>query len=79
MKGKKGGLQVKKGSVVKALIVRTKKDPAGVCSFSENAVILRNNKGEPMASRITGPRRTNALYAKRRWKAVARGVNLLDR
>jgi large subunit ribosomal protein L14 len=78
-KGKKGGLQVSKGSVMKALIVRTKKDPRGVCSFSENAVIRRNAKGEPRGSRISGPRLTYTLYNKKRWKAVARGRQLLDR
>jgi large subunit ribosomal protein L14 len=78
-KGKKGGLQVSKGSVRKALVVRTKKDPRGVCSFSENSVIRRNAKGEPRGSRISGPRLTYTLYKKKRWKAVARGRHLLDR
>lgn len=51
--------KVKKGSVHKALIVRTKskitaKD--GSCIFfKDNAVSLMNKQGKPLASRVVGP------------------------
>lgn len=50
---------VKKGSVSKAVIVRTKKEvrrPDGsYIRFDDNAVVLLNNQDEPRGSRIFGP------------------------
>ena len=51
--------EVKKGSVSKALIVRTKKEvrrPDGsYIRFDDNACVLLNNAGEMRGSRIFGP------------------------
>ncbi|MFN5539326.1 MAG: 50S ribosomal protein L14 [Candidatus Melainabacteria bacterium] len=50
---------VKKGSVVKAVIVRTKKRKrlknGFVIGFDENAAVLINDKEEPIGTRIFGP------------------------
>jgi large subunit ribosomal protein L14 len=51
--------RVKKGSVMKAVVVRTAKDihrPDGsVIRFDGNAAVLINNQGEPIGTRIFGP------------------------
>ncbi len=51
--------KVKKGDVVKAVVVRTKKEihrPDGsAIRFDENAVVLINNQKEPIGTRIFGP------------------------
>ncbi len=51
--------EVKKGSVSKAVIVRTKKEirrPDGsYIRFDDNAVVLLNNAGEMRGTRIFGP------------------------
>lgn len=53
------GGSVKKGSVVKAVVVRTKKEvkrPDGsYIRFDENAAVIIDDKGEPKGSRIFGP------------------------
>ncbi len=53
------GAAVKKGNVVKAVIVRQKKKmrrPDGsFIRFDENAAVLINDEGEPRATRIFGP------------------------
>ena len=53
------GGNVKKGDVVKAVIVRTKKEvrrPDGsYIKFDENAVVILKNDGEPRGTRIFGP------------------------
>ena len=50
---------VKKGTVVKAVIVRTKnklrRKDGSYISFDENAVVLLNNAGDPRGTRIFGP------------------------
>lgn len=50
---------VKKGTVSKAVIVRTKKEvrrPDGsYVRFSDNAAVLLNNQDEPRGTRIFGP------------------------
>ena len=50
---------VKKGDVVKAVIVRTKKQikraDGSSISFDDNAVVLINKDGEPRGTRIFGP------------------------
>ena len=51
--------RVKKGDVMNAVVVRTKKGvrrPDGsVIRFDENAAVLLNNKKEPVGTRIFGP------------------------
>ena len=53
------GGNVKKGDVVKAVIVRTKKEtrrPDGsYIKFDENAAVILNSNGEPRGTRIFGP------------------------
>ena len=51
--------KVKKGSVHKAVVVRTKKeifrDDGSKIQFDSNAVVLTDEKGEPIGTRIFGP------------------------
>ncbi len=51
--------QVKKGEVVKAVIVRTAKETkrkdGSYIRFDENAAVLITDQGEPRATRIFGP------------------------
>ena len=53
------GSNIKKGSVQKAVIVRTAKEygrkDGSYIRFSDNAVVLINETGEPKGSRIFGP------------------------
>jgi large subunit ribosomal protein L14 len=53
------GAGVKKGDVVKAVIVRTVKERRRVdgsyIKFDENAAVLIKNDGEPRGTRIFGP------------------------
>ena len=53
------GAKVKKGQVVKGVIVRMKnkitRRDGGVITFSDNAVVLVDKDGEPLATRIFGP------------------------
>jgi len=50
---------VKKGDVVKAVVVRTKKEvrrkDGSYIRFDENAAVILNNQGEPRGTRIFGP------------------------
>lgn len=50
---------VKKGDVVKAVIVRTSKEmrrrDGSYIRFDDNAAVLLNNQGEPRGTRIFGP------------------------
>jgi len=50
---------IKKGSVSKAVIVRTKKEirrkDGSYIRFDDNACVLLNNQNEPRGSRIFGP------------------------
>ncbi len=50
---------VKKGAVVKAVVVRTKKETrrndGSYIRFEDNAVVLLNNAGEMIGTRIFGP------------------------
>lgn len=50
---------VKKGSVVKAVVVRTKKEkrrPDGTyIKFDDNAAVLLNKSDEPVGTRVFGP------------------------
>ena len=53
-----GGV-VKKGDVVKAVVVRTKKEirrsDGSYIAFSENAVVILDDNRNPMGTRIFGP------------------------
>ena len=53
------GSNVKKGTVVKAVVVRTKKEfrrrDGSYIRFDDNAAVLINEQNEPMAARIFGP------------------------
>ncbi|MGL4402732.1 MAG: 50S ribosomal protein L14 [Fusobacteriaceae bacterium] len=50
---------VKKGDVVKAVIVRTRKEirreDGSYIKFDDNAAVILNNNNEPRATRIFGP------------------------
>ena len=50
---------VKKGQVVKAVIVRTRKEQrrrdGSYIRFDRNAVVLINDQGEPIGTRVFGP------------------------
>jgi large subunit ribosomal protein L14 len=51
--------KVKKGAVHKAVVVRTRKeifrDDGSKVQFDNNAVVLTDEKGEPIGTRIFGP------------------------
>ena len=51
--------KVKKGSVHRAVVVRTRKeifrDDGSKIQFDNNAVVLTDEKGEPIGTRIFGP------------------------
>src|SRR5512138_2775052 len=63
--------RVKKGDVMKAVVVRTAKEVRrqdGSCiRFDPNAAVLINNQGEPVGTRIFGPV-TRELRAKNHMK-----------
>ena len=66
---------VKKGSVAKAVVVRTKKEtrrPDGsYIRFDQNAVVLINPAGEPVGTRIFGP-----VARELRWKEFTKIISL---
>ena len=51
--------KVKKGSVMKAVVVRTaqgvRRDDGSLIRFDDNAAVLLNNQNEPIGTRIFGP------------------------
>lgn len=51
--------KVKKGAVMKAVVVRTKqgvrRDDGSLIRFDGNAAVLLNNQNEPIGTRIFGP------------------------
>ena len=53
------GSAVKKGEVVRAVVVRTsrpvRRDDGSTLKFDENAAVLINPQGEPQGTRIFGP------------------------
>jgi len=53
------GSAVKKGEVVRAVVVRTsrpvRRDDGSTLKFDENAAVLINPQGEPRGTRIFGP------------------------
>ncbi len=66
---------VKKGTVAKAVVVRTKKDtrrPDGsYIRFDQNAVVLINAEGDPVGTRIFGP-----VARELRWKEFMKIISL---
>ncbi|MBN1573433.1 MAG: 50S ribosomal protein L14 [Deltaproteobacteria bacterium] len=72
--------KVKKGDVVKAVVVRTKKEvrrPDGTyIKFDDNSAVLINAQGEPIGTRIFGPV-ARELRAKRFMKIVSLAPEVL--
>jgi large subunit ribosomal protein L14 len=72
--------RVKKGNVMKAIVVRTAKDirrPDGsVIRFDRNAAVLINNQGEPVGTRIFGPV-PRELRAKNQMKIISLAPEVL--
>ena len=66
--------KVKKGDVMKAVVVRTKKevgrDDGSSLKFDDNAAVLINDAGEPIGTRIFGPV-ARELRARRFMKIVS--------
>lgn len=66
--------RVKKGDVMKAVVVRTAKDihraDGSTIRFDGNAAVLINSQGEPVGTRIFGPV-TRELRAKNHMKIVS--------
>ena len=72
--------KVKKGSVYKAVIVRTKqgifrKDGSKI-KFDNNAAVLTDEKGEPLGTRIFGPV-TRELRSKGQMKIISLAPEVL--
>ena len=59
--------KIKKGQVVKAVIVRTKKEihreNGSLIRFDENAAVILDSKREPVGTRIFGPVGREVRYA----------------
>ena len=72
--------RVKKGQVMKAVVVRTAKDinrPDGsVIRFDGNAAVIVDNKSEPVGTRIFGPV-PRELRAKRHMKIISLAPEVL--
>jgi len=72
--------RVKKGQVMKAVVVRTAKDirrPDGtVIRFDKNAAVLINNNQEPIGTRIFGPV-PRELRAKNHMKIISLAPEVL--
>ncbi|MDR3499097.1 MAG: 50S ribosomal protein L14 [Parvibaculum sp.] len=72
--------KVKKGEVMKAIVVRTAKDirraDGSVIRFDRNAAVLINAQGEPIGTRIFGPV-TRELRAKNHMKIVSLAPEVL--
>jgi len=66
---------VKKGDVVKAVVVRTvkpvRRDDGSYISFDRNAAVLINEQGEPVGTRIFGP-----VARELRWKKFTKIISL---
>ena len=76
------GASVKKGDVVKCVVVRTKKEkrrPDGsYIRFDENAAVLINDQMQPRGTRIFGPGRTRAARPQVHADRVARAGGVAD-
>ncbi|GJL95239.1 MAG: 50S ribosomal protein L14 [Hyphococcus sp.] len=72
--------RVKKGQVMKAVVVRTAKDiirrDGSVIRFDRNAAVLINNNKEPVGTRIFGPV-TRELRASKHMKIVSLAPEVL--
>ena len=72
--------KVKRGSVHKAVVVRTKKaihrDDGSVVKFDNNAVVITDEKGEPIGTRIFGPV-TRELRTKGQTKIISLAPEVL--
>ena len=72
--------RVKKGDVMKAVVVRTAKDikraDGSVIRFDTNAAVLINNQSEPIGTRIFGPV-TRELRTERFMKIVSLAPEVL--
>ncbi len=72
--------RVKKGDVLRAVIVRTAKDirrtDGTTIRFDSNAAVLINKQGEPIGTRIFGPV-TRELRAKRFMKIISLAPEVL--
>ena len=72
--------KVKKGDVLKAVIVRTKKEirrrDGSFIRFDDNSAVLINNQQEPIGTRIFGPV-ARELRAKRFMKIVSLAPEVL--
>ena len=72
--------RVKKGDVLKAVIVRTASDirrkDGSVIRFDSNAAVLINKDGEPIGTRIFGPV-TRELRAKKFMKIISLAPEVL--
>ncbi|MBI4827059.1 MAG: 50S ribosomal protein L14 [Nitrospirae bacterium] len=66
---------VKKGTVMKAVVVRTKKElrrqDGSYIRFDQNAAVLINAEGEPVGTRIFGP-----VARELRWKDYMKIISL---
>lgn len=66
---------VKKGSMSKAVVVRTRKEQrradGSYIRFDQNAVVLINPQGEPLGTRIFGP-----VARELRWKEYMKIISL---
>ena len=72
--------KVKKGSVCKAVVVRTKqgifRNDGSKVKFDNNAAVLIDEKGEPLGTRIFGPV-TRELRAKGQTKIISLAPEVL--
>ena len=72
--------RVKKGDVLKAVVVRTAKEirrnDGSAIRFDRNAAVLINPQGEPIGTRIFGPV-TRELRAKRYMKIISLAPEVL--
>ncbi len=72
--------KVKKGTVMRAIVVRTAKDiqrrDGSVIRFDRNAAVLVNQQGEPIGTRIFGPV-PRELRAKKHMKIISLAPEVL--
>jgi len=66
---------IKKGTVTKAVVVRTKKEQrrldGSYIRFDQNAVVIISTEGEPVGTRIFGP-----VARELRWKEFTKIISL---
>ena len=72
--------RVKKGTIMRAIVVRTAKDirrgDGSVIRFDRNAAVLISNQGEPIGTRIFGPV-PRELRAKNQMKIISLAPEVL--